>query len=254
MFQGKTYTLMGTPDEPGLTILAIHEVFSHIFKTTGTEFLARVSYIEIYNEEIKDLLEPSDRRLRVLDDPRRGPYVKNAKEEVVLSPEHCLELIARGEQNRHIASTNMNTHSSRSHTLFIMVLESRLMDVSEVNGDISDEKCGGRTSGQLLAGWTGKKKAVKVSRLNLVDLAGSERVSKTGATGQRLKEGSMINKSLLTLSTVISHLSSGKGGHIPYRDSKLTRLLSSSIGGNACTAEVCAVSPAKRNIGETRST
>jgi hypothetical protein len=115
---GKTYTLMGTAEEPGMTILAIHDIFKRIEEATDTEFLVRVSYIELYQEEIRDLFNPDAGNLKIVDNPMSGPYVKGLTEEVVLSPERVLELMAIGEANRHVAATNMNLRSSRSHTLF----------------------------------------------------------------------------------------------------------------------------------------
>ena len=197
-----------------------------------------------------------------MDDPVRGPYVKDLKEVIVLSPDHVLELIKSGEEQRHFGSTNMNARSSRSHTLFRMVLESRSVAASPAADAVATEDASGSetesvvSSTGIVGEWDGSvsKGSVRVSTLNLIDLAGSERVSKTGAQGIRLKEGSMINKSLLTLGTVIYKLSEGGRGHIPFRDSKLTRLLSSSLGGNAKTAVVCTVSLASRNADETKST
>ena len=258
---GKTHTLMGDTNDPGIIILAIHEVFDHIHNSPDIEFLVRVSYVEIYNENIKDLFDTSkDNKnkkkggLKIMDDPVRGPYVKDLKEVIVLSPEHVLELIKTGEEQRHFASTNMNARSSRSHTLFRMVLESRSVAVATAEDDNDSQGSGSATG--IVGEWDGSvnKGSVRVSTLNLIDLAGSERVSKTGAEGIRLKEGSMINMSLLTLGTVIYKLSEGGRGHIPFRDSKLTRLLSSSLGGNAKTAVVCTVSLASRNADETKST
>ena len=115
---GKTYTLMGTAEEPGMTILAVHDVFKRIEESVDTEFLVRVSYIELYQEEIRDLFNPDAGTLKIVDNPMSGPYVKGLTEEVVLSPERVLELMAIGEANRHVAATNMNLRSSRSHTLF----------------------------------------------------------------------------------------------------------------------------------------
>ncbi|TVU09549.1 hypothetical protein EJB05_43032 [Eragrostis curvula] len=200
------------------------------------EFLLRMSYMEIYNEEINDLLVPEHRKLQIHESPERGIYVAGLREEIVTCPEQVMSLMSFGESHRHIGETNMNIYSSRSHTIFRMVIESREKVDDNEPGDSCD--------------------AVRVSVLNLVDLAGSERAAKTGAEGVRLKEGSHINKSLMTLGTVIKKLSEGvegQGGHVPYRDSKLTRILQPALGGNANTAIICNITLAQIHADETKS-
>ncbi|KAJ7513536.1 hypothetical protein O6H91_23G003500 [Diphasiastrum complanatum] len=232
---GKTYTMQGSALDPGIIHLAIQDVFSTIYSTASREFLIRVSYLEIYNEEINDLLAPENRKLRMHENLERGIYVAGLREEIVSSPEQVLEFLAFGESHRHFGETNMNLYSSRSHTIFRMVIESR----DKVNNsDASSD-------------------AVRVSTLNMVDLAGSERISKTGSGGVRLKEGTHINKSLMTLGTVINKLSEGAGrhgGHIPFRDSKLTRILQPALGGNAKTAIICTITPDEIHLDESRGT
>lgn len=223
---GKTHTMHGDQNSPGVIPLAIKDVFSIIQDTPGREFLLRVSYLEIYNEVINDLLDPTGQNLRVREDAQ-GTYVEGIKEEVVLSPGHALSFIAAGEEHRHVGSNNFNLLSSRSHTIFTLMIES---------SDHGDEYDG-----------------VIFSQLNLIDLAGSES-SKTETTGLRRKEGSYINKSLLTLGTVIGKLSEGKATHVPYRDSKLTRLLQSSLGGHGHVSLICTVTPASSNMEETHNT
>ncbi|KAL3680718.1 hypothetical protein R1sor_023674 [Riccia sorocarpa] len=238
---GKTYTMRGSQDEPGIIPIAIQDVFRNIEAESNREFLLRVSYMEIYNEEIKDLLAPENRKLQVHESAERGIFVAGLREEIVVSPEQVLQLMDAGEAHRHIGETNMNVHSSRSHTIFRMVIESR--DRGE------DDPCE-RDSLQT-------SDPVRVSHLNLVDLAGSERVNKTGAEGTRLKEGTHINKSLMTLGNVINKLSEGiekQGGHVPYRDSKLTRILQPALGGNAKTLIICNITPAMIHVDETRGT
>jgi len=203
--------------------------------------------LEIYNEEIKDLLDDGKktkgRRLVIKDDPKKGPIVANLTEEIVDNPTKCKELIAKGEAARSYGSTAMNEQSSRSHVLFKMVIESRAI-----------ENNGANTS-SFTKEWSKDRPPVKEAALNLVDLAGSERQKKTSASGQRLKEGTAINQSLLNLGQVISKLAEGNSkDHIPYRNSKLTRLLQMSLGGNAKTAMIAAISPAERNRDETTST
>ncbi|CAN8276607.1 unnamed protein product [Cochlearia groenlandica] len=223
---GKTHTMHGDQESPGIIPLAIKDVFSIIQDTPGREFLLRVSYLEIYNEVINDLLDPMGQNLRVREDSQ-GTYVEGIKEEVVLSPGHALSFIAAGEEHRHVGSNNFNLMSSRSHTLFTLMIE------SSATGDEYD--------------------GVIFSQLNLIDLAGSES-SKTETTGLRRKEGSYINKSLLTLGTVIGKLSEGKATHIPYRDSKLTRLLQSSLSGHGHVSLICTITPASSSSEETHNT
>ncbi|GMP37776.1 hypothetical protein CsSME_00009314 [Camellia sinensis var. sinensis] len=223
---GKTHTMHGDQNSPGIIPLAIKDVFSIIQDTPGQEFLLRVSYLEIYNEVINDLLDPTGQNLRVREDAQ-GTYVEGIKEEVVLSPGHALSFIAAGEEHRHVGSNNFNLFSSRSHTIFTLMIE------SSAHGDEYD--------------------GVVFSQLNLIDLAGSES-SKTETTGLRRKEGAYINKSLLTLGTVIGKLSEGKASHVPYRDSKLTRLLQSSLSGHGHVSLICTITPASSNMEETHNT
>lgn len=173
--------------------------------------------------------------MRISNDQIRGPFIKGAVETIVRDIDAVFHLLATGEENRHVGSTNMNMRSSRSHTLFKLILESQQRPSVKDDGDASP-----------------RNTAIRFATLNLVDLAGSERQSKTNATGERLKEGNNINKSLLTLGNVISQLSKPGNRHIPYRDSKLTRLLQTSLGGNAKTAMITAISPALSNRDETK--
>ncbi|GFP80821.1 kinesin-related protein 4 [Phtheirospermum japonicum] len=233
---GKTHTMRGSSSEPGVIPLAVHDLFNIIQQDMDREFLLRMSYMEIYNEEINDLLAPEHRKLQIHESIERGIFVAGLREEIVASADQVLERMEYGESHRHIGETNMNVYSSRSHTIFRMIIESR-----EKSDDAEAElSCD----------------AVRVSVLNLVDLAGSERAAKTGAEGVRLKEGSHINKSLMTLGTVIKKLSEGaesQGGHVPYRDSKLTRILQPALGGNANTAIICNITLAQIHADETKS-
>ncbi|XP_061965316.1 LOW QUALITY PROTEIN: kinesin-like protein KIN-7O [Populus nigra] len=233
---GKTHTMRGTSNEPGVIPLAVHDLFHIIQQDVDREFLLRMSYMEIYNEDINDLLAPEHRKLQIHESTERGIYVAGLREEIVASPQQVLDLMQFGESHRHIGETNMNLYSSRSHTIFRMIIESR----DRTGDEDSSNSCD----------------AVRVSVLNLVDLAGSERAAKTGAEGVRLKEGSHINKSLMTLGTVIKKLSEGaesQGGHVPYRDSKLTRILQPALGGNANTAIICNITLAQIHADETKS-
>ncbi|XP_073093325.1 centromere-associated protein E isoform X4 [Manis javanica] len=220
---GKTYTMMGSEDYLGVIPRAIHDIFQKIKKFPDREFLLRVSYMEIYNETITDLLCDTQKMkpLIIREDFNRNVYVADLTEEVVYTSEMVLKWITKGEKNRHYGITKMNQRSSRSHTIFRMILESR------EKGEPSN--CEG---------------SVKVSHLNLVDLAGSERAAQTGAEGMRLKEGCNINRSLFILGQVIKKLSDEQvGGFINYRDSKLTRILQNSLGGNAKTRIICTITP-----------
>ncbi|KAL8206873.1 UNVERIFIED_CONTAM: hypothetical protein K2H54_032855 [Gekko kuhli] len=232
---GKTHTILGTKRAPGILPMAIEDVFKTICGVPDREFLLRISYMEIHNETIKDLLCSNIRKkkpLVVREDINRSIFVEDLIEEVVVSPEHVMSWLKNGEKNRHYGETKMNARSSRSHTIFRMVIESK------EKSDASNSNCDG---------------AVMVSHLNLVDLAGSERASQTGTDGIRLKEGCYINRSLFILAQVIKKLSDDQpGGFINYRDSKLTRILQNSLGGNAKTAIICTVTPV--SLEETLST
>ncbi|XP_067886483.1 centromere-associated protein E isoform X2 [Heterodontus francisci] len=214
---GKTYTMMGNAGAPGLIPLAICNLFNVINDMSNSEFLLRVSYMEIYNESVSDLLAgPKRQPLEVREDMERTVYVANLTEELAVTYEDVMKWVQKGEKNRHYGETKMNEHSSRSHTIFRVIVESR---------DKNNE-------------------AVMVAHLNLVDLAGSERASQTGAEGVRLKEGCFINRSLFVLGQVIKKLSDGQaGGFLNYRDSKLTRILQNSLGGNARTLIICTITP-----------
>nr|XP_043886061.1 kinesin-like protein KIF13B isoform X2 [Solea senegalensis] len=236
---GKSYTMMGSGDQPGL----IPRLCSALFERTQKEqreeesFTVEVSYMEIYNEKVRDLLDPKGGRqtLRVREHKVLGPYVDGLSRLAVACYKDIESLMSEGNKSRTVAATNMNEESSRSHAVFNIILTHTLKDL----------KSG--TSGE------------KVSRLSLVDLAGSERAAKTGAAGERLKEGSNINKSLTTLGLVISALAEqgtakNKNKFVPYRDSVLTWLLKDCLGGNSRTAMVATVSPAADNYEETLST
>ncbi|XP_016153400.1 PREDICTED: centromere-associated protein E [Ficedula albicollis] len=230
---GKTYTMMGNEDSMGIIPKAIQHVFKIICEIPDREFLLRVSYMEIYNETITDLLCDNRKKkpLGIREDVNRNTYVEDLIEEVVVSPAQVMEWIRKGERNRHYGETKMNEHSSRSHTIFRMIIESR------ERSDPANANCDG---------------AVMVSHLNLVDLAGSERASQTGSEGVRLKEGCNINRSLFILSQVIKKLCDDPSGFINYRDSKLTRILQNSLGGNAKTVIICTITPV--SFDETLST
>ncbi|XP_053471518.1 centromere-associated protein E isoform X3 [Ictalurus furcatus] len=232
---GKTFTMMGSEHNPGVIPLAMADVFHTIKNCPNKEFLLRVSYMEIYNETVTDLLCDSWKRkpLEIREGNYKNVYVADLTEELVRYPEQALAWIRKGEKNRHCGKTKMNERSSRSHAIFRMILESR---------ERSDPASGENADGAII-----------VSHLNLVDLAGAERASQTGAEGTRFKEGCNINRSLFTLGQVIKKLSDeSHKGFTNYRDSKLTRILQNSLGGNAKTVIICTITPA--TVDETVST
>ncbi|XP_014747138.1 PREDICTED: kinesin heavy chain isoform 5C [Sturnus vulgaris] len=227
---GKTHTMEGKLHDPqlmGIIPRIAHDIFDHIYSMDeNLEFHIKVSYFEIYLDKIRDLLDVSKTNLAVHEDKNRVPYVKGCTERFVSSPEEVLDVIDEGKANRHVAVTNMNEHSSRSHSIF-------LINIKQEN--VETEK---KLSGKLY----------------LVDLAGSEKVSKTGAEGAVLDEAKNINKSLSALGNVISALAEGTKTHVPYRDSKMTRILQDSLGGNCRTTIVICCSPSVFNEAETKST
>uniref|UniRef100_A0A8K9UNR4 Kinesin motor domain-containing protein n=1 Tax=Oncorhynchus mykiss TaxID=8022 RepID=A0A8K9UNR4_ONCMY len=236
---GKSYTMMGSSEQPGLIPRLCSSLFDRTLQEQreGESFTVEVSFMEIYNEKVRDLLDPKGSRqaLRVREHKVFGPYVDGLSRLAVACYKDIECLMSEGNKSRTVAATNMNEESSRSHAVFNIILTHTLMDL------------GSGTSGE------------KVSKLSLVDLAGSERAAKTGATGERMKEGSNINKSLSTLGLVISALADQGAGKnktkfVPYRDSVLTWLLKDSLGGNSRTAMVATVSPAADNYDETLAT
>ncbi|KAL9260875.1 Kinesin-like protein [Drosera capensis] len=203
---GKTFTMRG------ITEKAVSDIYKHIMNTPDRDFTIKISGLEIYNENVRDLLNSeSGRNLKLLDDPEKGTTVEKLVEEKATDDQHLRNLISICEAQRQVGETALNDNSSRSH---------------------------------------------QIIRLNFVDLAGSERASQTHADGARLREGCHINLSLMTLTTVIRKLSVGgkRSGHIPYRDSKLTRILQHSLGGNARTAIICTLSPALSHLEQSRNT
>lgn len=236
---GKSYSMMGTAEQPGIIPRLCNEVFRRIRETTceSLEYKVEVSYMEIYNERVRDLLDPkksNKHHLKVREHKILGPLVDGLSVLAVDSFEQIASLIEEGNKSRTVAATNMNAESSRSHAVFNITLTQILKDVEK---DFTGEK---------------------VAKISLVDLAGSERAGKTGAMGKRLEEGGNINKSLTTLGMVISALAERSNGKkekfIPYRDSVLTWLLKDNLGGNSRTVMIATISPAADNYEETLST
>ncbi|XP_039484363.1 kinesin-like protein KIF13B isoform X11 [Drosophila santomea] len=238
---GKSYTMMGSQESKGIIPRLCDQLFSAIANKSTPELMYKVevSYMEIYNEKVHDLLDPKPNKqsLKVREHNVMGPYVDGLSQLAVTSYQDIDNLMTEGNKSRTVAATNMNAESSRSHAVFSVVLTQILTDqATGVSGE-------------------------KVSRMSLVDLAGSERAVKTGAVGDRLKEGSNINKSLTTLGLVISKLAdqsngkkSGNDKFVPYRDSVLTWLLKDNLGGNSRTVMVATISPSADNYEETLST
>lgn len=237
---GKSYSMMGYGKEYGVIPQICKTMFERIEEMSldkNSSTTVEVSYLEIYNERVRDLLNPSTKgNLKVREHPATGPYVEDLAKLVVRSFVEIENLMDEGNKARTVAATNMNETSSRSHAVFTLTLTQKRHDV-ETNMD-----------------------AERVAKISLVDLAGSERATSTGATGARLKEGAEINRSLSTLGRVISALADAgstktkKGHQVPYRDSVLTWLLKDSLGGNSLTAMIAAISPADINFDETLST
>lgn len=235
---GKTHTMIGRDNgkdnsELGIIPNAFNHIINYIknIQDTSKKFLVRSSFIEIYNEEVRDLLinPPSNKKLELREDPKSGLFIKDLSILEIHSFDDMNKLMNMGSKNRHTGETSMNAQSSRSHCIFTVYVEI---------ADLSDQS---------------EKKKIKAGKLNLVDLAGSERQSKTHTTGKALDEAKKINLSLTALSNVINSLVEQKS-HIPYRDSKLTRLLQDSLGGNTKTVMIAAVSPSSFNYDETLST
>ena len=240
---GKSYSMMGYGEEAGVIPKICRNMFERIDDMGQNDknltCTVEVSYLEIYNERVRDLLNPATKgNLKVREHPSTGPYVEDLAKLVVRSFQEIENLMDEGNKARTVAATNMNETSSRSHAVFTLTLTQKRHDVET------------------------KMDTEKVAKISLVDLAGSERATSTGATGARLKEGAEINRSLSTLGRVIAALadiSSGKAKKnnaslVPYRDSVLTWLLKDSLGGNSLTAMIAAISPADINFEETLST
>lgn len=222
---GKTYTMRG------ITEKAVNDIYNHIMNNPERNFTIKISGLEIYNENVRDLLnsEPG-RSLKLLDDPEKGTVVEKLVEETAKDDKHLRHLISICEAQRQVGETALNDNSSRSHQIIRLTIQSTHREEADCVKSF-------------------------VATLNFVDLAGSERAAQTHADGTRLKEGCHINLSLMTLTTVIRKLSVGKrSGHIPYRDSKLTRILQHSLGGNARTAIICTLSPALCHVEQSRNT
>ncbi|XP_038154129.1 kinesin-1 heavy chain-like isoform X2 [Cyprinodon tularosa] len=226
---GKTHTMEGKlhdPDMMGIIPRIVQDIFNYIYSMDeNSEFHIKVSYFEIYLDKIRDLLDVTKTNLSVHEDKNRVPFVKGCTERFVCSPEEVMDAIDEGKNNRHVAVTNMNEHSSRSHSIF-------LINIKQENTQTEQKLTG---------------------KLYLVDLAGSEKVGKTGAEGTVLDEAKMINKSLSSLGNVISALAEGSS-YVPYRDSKMTRILQDSLGGNCRTTMIICCSPSSFNDAETRTT
>ena len=233
---GKTYTMEGFTlipfdEKRGLVPRVVEDIFSYInsYEKNNIKFSIRSSYLQIYNEYISDLLFPEKKNLNIREDKNKGIFVEGLSEWIVDNPNDIYKLLGKGTENRAISSTSMNEISSRSHAIFIIILEQNILEE--------------------------EKEIKKISKLNLVDLAGSERTRITGAKGKQLEESKKINKSLSALGNVINALTELKGNinHVPYRDSKLTRLLEDSLGGNCITTLITMISPCQDYINETLS-
>ena len=238
---GKTFTMDGFTynqfdESRGIIPRTIEDIFAYIESNSNkdTKFIIRAAYLQIYNEMISDLLKPNstNKNLNIREDKKKGLYVEHLSDWAVRAPSDIYSLLQKGASCREVSNTNMNDVSSRSHAVFMITVEQLISDFG-ING----------------------KQITKIGRLNLVDLAGSERTRITGATGKQLEESKKINKSLSALGNVINALTDSKERkHIPYRDSKLTRLLENSLGGNCKTTMIATISPAQCSFNESLST
>ena len=237
---GKTYTMEGFTYESknpnrGIIQRTIQDIFNYIEMTSNenTKFIIRASFLQIYNENISDLLKPDKKNLQIREDKKKGIYVDLLSEWAVRTPVDLYALLKKGGNLRATSSTYMNDVSSRSHAVFVITVEQMTIELNQ-----------------------GNKTQIKVGKLNLVDLAGSERIRITGTTGQQLEESKKINKSLSCLGNVINALTDkkNKNNYIPYRDSKLTRLLQDSLGGNCKTTMIAMISPSQDAFSESLST
>ena len=229
---GKTHTMLGSLEHPGVMVNTLHDMFVRMKDPSFTDakFKVTLSYMEIYNELIKDLLQPTSVDLKLNEDPARGMVVQGITEYGADSADEILELLHRGNMHRAVEPTAANQVSSRSHAVLQITVE----------------------QSERTAHVTGN---VRIGKLSMVDLAGSERASKTDNTGQRLKEGANINRSLLALGNCITALADkNRKGHVPFRDSKMTRLLKDSLGGNCRTVMIANISPSHRQFEETINT
>ncbi|KAJ6645346.1 Kinesin-like protein Klp68D [Pseudolycoriella hygida] len=225
---GKTFTMEGVRTNEnlkGIIPRAFEQIWFHINRAENTNFLVTASYMEIYMEELRDLLKPNSKSLELRERENVGVFVPNLHSVLCKNVDEMLNVMNQGNKNRTVGKTNMNEHSSRSHAIFMIKIEMCDLETNKV----------------------------KVGKLNLIDLAGSERQSKTGATAERLKEASKINRALSSLGNVISALAENSP-HIPYRDSKLTRLLQDSLGGNSKTIMIANIGPSEYNYNETLTT
>lgn len=225
---GKTFTMEGVRSNEnlkGIIPRAFEQIWFHINRAENTNFLVTASYMEIYMEELRDLLKPNSKSLELREREHVGVFVPNLHSVLCKNVDEMQNVMNQGNKNRTVGKTNMNEHSSRSHAIFMINIEMCDLETNKV----------------------------KVGKLNLIDLAGSERQSKTGATAERLKEASKINRALSSLGNVISALAENSP-HIPYRDSKLTRLLQDSLGGNSKTIMIANIGPSGYNYNETLTT
>ena len=231
---GKTYTMLGNEQSPGIMFNTMKEVFKQMKQyQIDRQYTIRVSFLEIYNENIKDLIMVSNDVLDLREDPIKGVCVAGLSEIEVHTPDEIFELLIYGNRNRTQEATGANETSSRSHAVLQIICEYKEKD-------------------------SGVKSEIKLGKLSLIDLAGSERAAKTGNRGLRMIEGANINKSLLALGNCINMLHEniikGQQNYIPFRDSKLTRLLKDSLGGNCRTVMIANIAPGSSNYEDTHNT
>ena len=239
---GKTFTMIGQGGESkGVIPRSISQIFAYIQSSTTHSFQVKVGFMQLYMEMLQDLLRPDETKtIRIREDPEEGVYLTGVHWANVSSVKACMELLALGDRNRSTAFTSMNAHSSRSHAVYMVKIEKRMkytpeqLEELEKKGDLPDQ-------------------SMTKSTLYLVDLAGSERVSKSRASGSRLDEARNINLALLALGNCIQALSDKKAKYVPFRDSKLTRILEDSLGGNSKTSLIVTIGPSAGHVQESLS-
>ena len=239
---GKTFTMIGGQgDLRGVIPRAAHQIFSHIYTCNSHAFTVKVGFLQIYMEMLQDLISPdAGKSIRIREDPEEGVYLSGMSWTPANSIKDCMELMNQGDRNRNTAFTNMNSHSSRSHAVYMIKMEKR---VKYTGQQLEELEKRGETPDQSMTN----------STLYLVDLAGSERVSKSKASGGRLDEAKNINLALLALGNCIQALADKKSKYVPFRDSKLTRLLEDSLGGNSKTSLVVTIGPSLAHFQESAS-
>ncbi len=250
---GKTFTMRGTDKNPGIIPLAIKEIFRLLDEDKSiTKYTLKASYLELYNEQVNDLLNANNKNLEIRESVQKGVFVNNLTEVLFTNTDKAMQLLKQGDSVRVIAETKLNEKSSRSHSILRLSLEVNKSIDSNNNNKTNNQSSNNNNQNNSYS--NGKTSKTFFAQMNLIDLAGSENVSKAKTDGIRMKEGSNINKSLLALSNVISKLSANPKSFVNFRDSKLTRMLQNGLSGNSKTTIICTISEALGCYSETLNT